>query len=123
MQVNPQFLLIFGAIIGLQFLYIIPPVFSERFETIADMALSMVGFLLGVRIGSHFSRADQQTKNWMGVALLPQAGVAIGMALIASSYFPAYRQTLLSVVIGSTVFFELIGPVFTRQALRRVQRV
>lgn len=79
----------------------------------------IVGKLLGARIGSQCSRADQQTKSWMGVALLPQAGVAIGMALVASNYFPAYRQTLLSVVIGSTIFFEIIGPVFTRLALRR----
>jgi hypothetical protein len=55
----------------------------------------------------------------MGVALLPQAGVAIGMALVASSYFPEHGQTLLSVVIGSTIFFEIIGPVFTRLALQR----
>jgi Kef-type K+ transport system membrane component KefB len=79
----------------------------------------IVGKLLGARIGSQCSSADQQTKNWMGAALLPQAGVAIGMALVASNYFPEYRQTLLSVVIGSTIFFEIIGPVFTRLALRQ----
>ena len=79
----------------------------------------IVGKLLGTRIGGQCSRADQQTKNWMGVALLPQAGVAIGMALVASSYFPEHGQTLLSVVIGSTIFFEIIGPVFTRLALQR----
>jgi Kef-type K+ transport system membrane component KefB len=79
----------------------------------------IVGKLLGARIGSQCSKADQQTKNWMGVALLPQAGVAIGMALVASNYFPEYRQTLLSVVISSTIFFEIIGPVFTRLALFR----
>ena len=55
----------------------------------------------------------------MGVALLPQAGVAIGMALVASNHFPQHRQLLLSVVIGSTVFFEIIGPVLTRFALKR----
>jgi Kef-type K+ transport system membrane component KefB len=79
----------------------------------------IVGKLLGARIGSQCSRADQKTKSWMGVALLPQAGVAIGMALVASSHFPEYGQTLLSVVIGSTIFFEIIGPVFTRLALQR----
>lgn len=79
----------------------------------------IVGKLLGARLGSQCSRADQQTKNWIGVALLPQAGVAIGMALVASNYFPEYRQTLLTVVIGSTIFFEIIGPVFTRLALRQ----
>jgi Kef-type K+ transport system membrane component KefB len=77
------------------------------------------GKLLGARIGSQCSKADQKTKSWMGVALLPQAGVAIGMALVASNYFPEYRQTLLSVVISSTIFFEIIGPVFTRLALHR----
>jgi len=81
----------------------------------------IAGKLLGARIGSHYSSADQQTKNWIGVALLPQAGVAIGMALVASNYFPEYRQTLLSVVISTTIFFEIIGPVFTRLALQRAQ--
>jgi len=78
-----------------------------------------IGKYLGARIGSQLSGADQATKNWMGVALFPQAGVAIGMALVASNHFPEYRQALLSVVISSTVFFEIIGPVFTRLALRR----
>ena len=77
------------------------------------------GKFLGARIGSQFSSADQVTKNWMGVALFPQAGVAIGMGLVASNNFPEYRQVLLSVVISSTVFFEIIGPVFTRLALKR----
>ncbi len=79
------------------------------------------GKYLGAKLGSQISRADQKTKSWMGLALLPQAGVAIGMALVASNQFPEYRQLLLSVVISSTVIFELIGPVFTRLAIRRTQ--
>lgn len=77
------------------------------------------GKLLGARIGSQCSGADKKIKSWMGVALLPQAGVAIGMALVASHSFPEHRQTLLSLVISSTIFFEIIGPVFTRLALQR----
>jgi NhaP-type Na+/H+ or K+/H+ antiporter len=80
-----------------------------------------IGKILGARIGGELARMDKKTKNWVGLALLPQAGVAIGMALVASNHLPEYRQTLLSVVIGSTVFFEIIGPVFTRLALKRVQ--
>lgn len=78
-----------------------------------------VGKLLGAWIGAGVSRADTVTRRWMGFALLPQAGVAMGMALVASVQFPEYRQVLLTVVISSTVFFEIIGPVFTRVALRR----
>ncbi len=79
------------------------------------------GKFIGARIGAELARADRNTRNWMGLALLPQAGVAIGMALVASNHLPEYRQLLLSVVIGSTVFFEIIGPVFTRLALKRAQ--
>ncbi len=80
-----------------------------------------IGKYLGARLGSHCSKANKVTKQWMGIALLPQAGVAIGMALVASEQFPEYSQTLLSVVISSTIFFEIIGPVFTRMAIQRAQ--
>ena len=43
----------------------------------------------------------------------------MGMALVATSLLPEYRQVVLSVVISTTVFFELVGPLFTRLALRR----
>jgi hypothetical protein len=43
------------------------------------------------------------------------------MALVASNYFPEYRQTLLFVATASTVFFEIVGPVFTRLALAKAK--
>ena len=79
------------------------------------------GKIIGARIGGQLSGADEVTKRWMGVAMLPQAGVAIGLALVASLHFPEYRQTLLPVVISSTIFFEIVGPIFTRIALKRAQ--
>ncbi len=82
----------------------------------------IVGKILGARLGAQMSKADTMTRCWMGFALLPQAGVAMGMALVASNRFPEYQQVLLTVVISSTVFFEIIGPVFTRTALRRAGR-
>lgn len=82
-----------------------------------------MGKYLGVMLGGHCGDVGKETKKWMGIALLPQAGVAIGMALVASTYFPEYRQTLLSVIISTTIFFEIIGPVFTRMALQRARNV
>lgn len=75
--------------------------------------------IFGTNLGSRCSQADPGVRNWMGIALLPQAGVAIGMALVAANHFPEYRQTLLTIVISSTVFFEIIGPIFTRLALQK----
>ena len=58
----------------------------------------------------------------MGFALLPQAGVAMGMALIAANQFPQHGQILLSIAISTTVFFEIMGPVSTRFALNQANK-
>ena len=79
----------------------------------------VIGKTLGAALGAGMSGAGSVVSRWMGIALLPQAGVAIGMALIASERFPAYQDVILPVVIGTTVLFELTGPVATRVALAR----
>lgn len=81
------------------------------------IVLRIIGKLLGSYIGCKIAVVDEQTTKWMGSALLPQAGVAIGMALVASSYFSDYAELLLTVVIGATIIFELIGPIFTKLAI------
>jgi hypothetical protein len=40
------------------------------------------------------------------------------MALVATSRFPQYQAILMTLVVGSTVFFELVGPVYTRISIR-----
>ena len=81
-----------------------------------------LGKYLGAWIGGFLSKSGQDYQLWMGVALLPQAGVAIGMALVASNQFPEYRQIMLPIVIASTVVFEIIGPVFTGLAIKQSNR-
>lgn len=76
-----------------------------------------MGKVIGAYVGGRISDADADVKRWMGLALMPQAGVPIGMALVASNLFPQYRAILLSLVISTTVVFELLGPVMTRQAV------
>jgi Kef-type K+ transport system membrane component KefB len=84
---------------------------------IAYMVSRVIGKIAGAAAGAGISHADPQTTRWMGLALMPQAGVAVGMALVASSAFPEYRSVLLPIVIGATVVFEILGPIGTRMAL------
>lgn len=86
---------------------------------VAYLASRVVGKCLGAWLGGIPAGADAQTRLWMGPALLPQAGVAIGMALVASTAFPEHGQLLLSLAISSTIVFEITGPVFTRLAMAR----
>ncbi len=84
---------------------------------IAYILLRMVGLVLGAWAGGIMSEADPAWRRWMGMALWPQAGVALGMALLASHHLPEFKAVIMPVVIGSTIIFELIGPVMTRKAL------
>lgn len=81
-----------------------------------------LGKVIGAWLGGMFSNSDILTQRWMGLAMLPQAGAAIGMALVASNEFPEYRQMLLSIVISTTIVFELFGPVFTRMAIKKYKQ-
>jgi Kef-type K+ transport system membrane component KefB len=86
---------------------------------VAYVALRAGGIVLGATAGSKLAGAGPHIRRWLGVALLPQAGVALGMALVAAERFPERAQELLPVAIAATAFFELVGPVFTRLAVQR----
>ena len=71
-------------------------------------------------MGSKLGHSPPGHGRWLGAALLPHAGVALGMALIAQQHFPDTGGVVLSVVIGATVIFEIFGPLLTRRALDAV---
>lgn len=87
---------------------------------LAYVILRTMGRFLGAWAGAALSGAGPLYRRWMGMALLPQAGVALGMALVATQRFPELSAIILPVVVGATVVFEAIGPVLTRWALVRV---
>lgn len=86
------------------------------------VVLRMVARVAGGWLGAARAGAPPAHRRWYGVALLPQAGVAVGMALVAAQEFPEAADLILTLTIGTTVFFELIGPAGTMLAIRRVRR-
>jgi len=87
------------------------------------VVLRVLGRLAGGWLGTRMVQEPPVARRWLGPALLPQAGVAVGMALVGAQRFPDLAQSLFTVVIGSTVLFELVGPLLTRLALSRVGEV
>jgi Kef-type K+ transport system membrane component KefB len=86
---------------------------------LAYLGFRLLGRLVGGVTGALMSRESADRGMWMGLGLLPQAGVAVGMALLAAAEFPDYGETILAITIGGTVIFEICGPVLTRIAQRR----
>lgn len=83
--------------------------------------LRTIARLIGGVIGARVSHLSARKGLWFGAALLPQAGVAIGMALIAAQRFPDWGPQIVALTIGTTVVFEIIGPITTMMAIRRTR--
>lgn len=62
-------------------------------------------------------------RRGIGWALMPQAGVAIGMATLAVSQLPQYGSQILTVILSATLVYEIIGPVAAKTALQRAGEI
>jgi len=89
----------------------------------AYILLRSISRVLGGWIGGRIAGAPNLHCRWIGPALIPQAGVALGMALVASNHFPDLGDQLLAITVGTMVVFELAGPLLTQMALQRVGEV
>jgi len=86
----------------------------------AYVALRVVGRVAGSRAGAGLADVPRHQAWLMGLALTPQAGVALGMALVASDTLPSLADEIVAVTIGTTIVFELVGPLLTQFVLHKV---
>lgn len=83
------------------------------------LCLRVAARLVGGPIGGRLSAIPRNEAMLYGPSLLPQAGVAVGMALVAGEAFPDWSGDIMALAIASTVIFELVGPPITHLAIRR----
>ncbi len=85
----------------------------------AFIGLRVAARIMGGWLGAALGGTPGAERPLYGVALLPQAGVAVGTALIAAQEFPQWGETIMALTIGATVVFELLGPPAALWAIRR----
>jgi Kef-type K+ transport system membrane component KefB len=76
-----------------------------------------LGLVAGGFLGGTIARAPHSVRSHTGWCLLPQAGVALGLALIVSERYPELGSQVLTIVVATTIVFEILGPLITRCAL------
>ncbi len=73
---------------------------------------------IGAFIGSTITKEPKEVKRYLGLALIPQAGVAIGLAVLASRMLPEDMANMLStIILASSVLYEFIGPGLAKLSL------
>ena len=78
----------------------------------------MVGKYGGAFIGATIIKADTNVRNYVGLALIPQAGVAIGLAAMADRTLGgSIGENLQTIILASSILYELIGPACAKLSL------
>ena len=83
----------------------------------------VIGKMMGASLGAKISNAPESIRRYLGLGLIPQAGVALGVALIAKSDFPIVGEMIFTTIIATTVIYELIGPLCTKYALQKAGEI
>jgi Kef-type K+ transport system membrane component KefB len=78
-----------------------------------------LGKISGAYLGGLIAQVPERIRKYMGLALLPQAGVALGVALVVKAEFPQIGSIIFTTIIATTVIYEIIGPMFTKFSLRK----
>ncbi|MFO7786156.1 MAG: cation:proton antiporter [Halospina sp.] len=87
---------------------------------LAYTGLRVLGRYAGGRLGVVLlGHQGRELSPGIGLALTPQAGVAMGMALLAAERHPEHGSLIVATVVTSTIAFELAGPLLVRRVLLR----
>ena len=98
---------------------------------LAYLVFRVVGKWSGAFVGATITRCEPQVKKYLGFALVPQAGVAIGLSTTAyklfSQYSDPYMQKtgalILAIILTSTLVYELFGPMVAKFALKKAHEI
>lgn len=97
-------------------------------ESVGGVSLLVIGVVYffvrilgkygGSFLGCLVTKKDKKVRNYLGLALIPQAGVAIGLATLASRTIGGNTGSALeTIILASSVLYELIGPACAKLAL------
>lgn len=90
---------------------------------LAYILLRSIGKMGGASISSKMTKCSPTIQKWLGITLLPQAGVALGMSLTVSTQLGPDGAVIRSIVLFSVLIYELVGPMLTKIALTKAGEI
>ena len=100
-----------------------------QFQVFSDWAVILIGVVyilarsfgkyIGARFSANLAHASDTVKKYLGITLLPQAGVALGMCATAARVLVQDGTLIRNIILFSVLVYELIGPSLTKMALTR----
>ena len=127
-DIMPLLFLLFFILAGANLhLFELPTIGLIGFIYILTRAFGLMG---GAWFGAIISKAEKKIRNYLGMGILSQAGVAIGLSLIVKHDFSKINDagsligtTVLTTITATCIIFEIIGPILTRIGLKKAGEI
>ena len=86
---------------------------------VAYIVSRSAGKIVGANLGSKLMKCQESIQKYLGITLLPQAGVALGMSVTVAAQMGEEGAIIRDIILFSVLIYELVGPILTKIALTR----
>ena len=100
-----------------------------QFQVFGSIAVIMIGVIyilsrsagkyVGAKVSANIAKSPEVVKKYLGITLLPQAGVALGMCTTAARVLGEDGNLIRNIILFAVLIYELIGPTLTKIALTK----
>ena len=119
--VTPPLFLLFFVTSGAELQLSVLP--SIGLAGVIYVLLRVAGKFSGAWLGGKVCQAQESVRRYLGLALVPQAGVAIGLSLIATTAVPEYGATIRAIILCGTLIYEMVGPALAKLSLTKAGEI
>ncbi|MCF0145668.1 MAG: sodium:proton antiporter, partial [Eubacterium sp.] len=96
-------------------------VFSNKYVILIGIlyiAARSAGKIIGASVSAKAVKCSPTICKYLGITLLPQAGVALGMSVTVASELGQSGQIVRNIVLFAVLIYELVGPMLTKMSLK-----
>lgn len=81
------------------------------------------GKIIGATIGAKMVKAPKKVVNNLGISLLTQGGISIGLSIIVAKELPQFSDSIITVILFSVLVFEIMGPILAKIGITKAGEV
>lgn len=78
-----------------------------------------VGKVIGATLGAKYVNCDEKVTKYLGMSLLTQGGISIGLSMIVSKELPQFSESIITVILFSVLIYEIAGPILAKIAIQK----
>lgn len=81
------------------------------------------GKIIGATIGAKIVKSEEKVVKNLGISLLTQGGISIGLSIIVARELPQFSDSIITVILFSVLVFEIMGPILAKIGITKAGEV